>query len=257
LGKKEDFNDLFFKKIDEIDDLIISGINLDNIILNFNLNNPVLLKINKFGKKVNSNTAANITENLVKSIFDLDDGNKTALLDVDNKYFIVEVLKTEKLQKSISDPSFKKLIADAVEKEIKRGLTAKIIDEINKNNFKKSDFNKLAGDYGVKIEKITLTNQNDSKILKTDIVGQIYNFAEKKIIVVNELGLSENYLIYIKNIKRAQISENSKEYQKYSNLSKARIINNLYNTYDEYLKKKYEIIINYKTIDKIKNYNNQ
>ena len=254
---KEEFNDLFFKKIDEIDDLIISGINLDNIILNFNLNNPILLKINKFGKKFNSNIAANITESLVKNIFDLDDGNTTALLDVDNKYFIVEILKTENLQKNISDESFKKVIASAVEKKIKRGLTAKIINKINKNNFKKSDFDKLASDYKVKIEKITLTNRNDSKILKNEIVEEIYNFAEKKIIVVNELGLSENYLIYIKNIKRAQISENSEEYQKYSNLSKARIVNNLYNTYDEYLKQKYEIVINYKTIDKIKNYNNQ
>ena len=253
---KEEFNDLFFKKIDEIDDLIIGGTNLDNIILNFNLNNPVLLKINKLGEQFNSNKVNNMTKELIKSVFDLDDGNSTALLDIDNKYFIVEILKTESLQKSVNDESFRKKIINELEKEIKRKFTAEIIDKINKNNFKKLDFDKFASDNNVKIQKITFDNQNDNKVLNVDAVRQIYNFAEKKIIVVNDLGLNKNYLIYVKNIKRVQISVDSDEYQKYSNLSKARIVNNLYNTYDEYLKQKYEIIINYKTVDKIKNYNN-
>ena len=45
-------------------------------------------------------------------------------------------------------------------------------------------------------------------------------------------------------------------YQKYLNLSKNKITNELYNTYDNYIKKRYKIDINYKALDIVKNYFN-
>ena len=93
-------------------------------------------------------------------------------------------------------------------------------------------------------------------ILKIELVKQIYAFSEKKIIVVNEIGFSENYLIYIDKIENVNIDEKSDEYQKFINLSKNKISNNLYNTYDSYLNKKYKIDINYQALDTVKNYFN-
>ena len=53
-----------------------------------------------------------------------------------------------------------------------------------------------------------------------------------------------------------KIKYDSEEYKKYSNLSQTKIVKDLYNSYDSYLKKKYEIVINYKSLDTIKNYFN-
>jgi hypothetical protein len=105
----------------------------------------------------------------------------------------------------------------------------------------------------VNIKKISLNNQNDDKILKKEIVNQIYTFPEKKVIIVNDIGLSENFLIYIDKIKNVTIDENSEEYQKYFNLSKNQIVSELYNTYENYIQKKYKIDINYQALDAIKN----
>ena len=88
------------------------------------------------------------------------------------------------------------------------------------------------------IKKISLNNLNDDKILKKEIVKQIYTFPEKKVIIVNDIGLSENFLIYIDKIKNVTIDENSEEYQKYFNLSKNQIVSELYNTYENYIQKK-------------------
>ena len=93
-------------------------------------------------------------------------------------------------------------------------------------------------------------------MLKKEAVDQVYSFAEKKIIVVNEIGFSENYLIYIDKIENVTIDKNSEEYQKYLNLSKIKIARDLYNTYDNYLGKRYKIDINYQAVDTIKNYFN-
>ena len=50
------------------------------------------------------------------------------------------------------------------------------------------------------------------------------------------------------------IEKNSADYQKYSEVSNAILTNNLFNTYDNYLKKKYKIDINYKALDYVNNY---
>ena len=116
------------------------------------------------------------------------------------------------------------------------------------------DFDKFAKDQSVNIEKITIDNQHDSKILKEELVKQIYTFPEKQIIVVSDIGLTANYLIYIDNIEHGSNTEVSDEYEKYFNLTKGEMTNNIFNTYDHYLKNKYKININHKALEKVKNY---
>ena len=65
--------------------------------------------------------------------------------------------------------------------------------------------------------------------------------------------MSESYLIYINKIENVSVKQNSDKYDKYFNLSKANITSSLYNTYDSYLRKKYNIEINYKALNNIKN----
>ena len=115
---------------------------------------------------------------------------------------------------------------------------------------------KLPNCPNVKIQKISLENLNDNKILKEQVVNQIYSFPEKRIIVSNDLGLNELFLIYIDKIVNVSIDENSDEYQKYFKLATVSMTNGLFNTYDNYIKKKYKIEINYKALKTVKNYFN-
>jgi peptidyl-prolyl cis-trans isomerase D len=253
LVDNNEFNDLFFKKIDEIDDLIFGGEKLNYIIQKFNLEKPNSFTINELGKDINSKMNKKITKDLIEEIFNIKEIEPTVLIEDKNKYFIVELVKTEGIQKGIGDDFIKKEILLDLGKKTKRRLITEIIDKINKNNFNKYDFDKLSKDKNVNIKKISLNNQNDDKILKKEIVNQIYTFPEKKVIIVNDIGLSENFLIYIDKIKNVTIDENSEEYQKYFNLSKNQIVSELYNTYENYIQKKYKIDINYQALDAIKN----
>ena len=253
LVDNNEFNDLFFKKIDEIDDLIFGGEKLNYIIQKFNLEKPNSFTINELGKDINSKMNKKITKDLIEKIFNIKEIEPTVLIEDKNKYFIVELVKTESIQKGIGDDFIKKEILLDLGKKTKRRLITEIIVKINKNNFNKYDFDKLSKDKNVNIKKISLNNKNDDKILKKEIVNQIYTFPEKKVIIVNDIGLSENFLIYIDKIKNVTIDENSEEYQKYFNLSKNQIVSELYNTYENYIQKKYKIDINYQALDAIKN----
>ena len=252
----DEFSDIFFKKIDEIDYMIIEGKNLKDIIQKFNLEKARSFTLNELGKDINSKAINNLSKNLVKSIFNVDDEESTSLIENNDKYFIIEVIKTEKIQREIENETVKNDILLNLENKTKRKLISEIISKINKYNFIKSDFDKLAKDENVPIKKITLENQNDNKILKKELISQIYAFPEKKIIVVYDINFSENLLIYIDKIENVTIKENSEEYQKYLDLSKIKITGELYNTYDNYIKKRYKIDINYQALNIVKNYFN-
>ena len=193
-----------------------------------------------------------ITKVLIEKIFNIEEIEPTVLIEDGDKYFIIELVKTESIQKHYGDDLIKKEIILDLVNDTKRKLISGIIDKINKNNFNKYDFDQLSKNENVNIQKISLNNQNDDKILKKGIVNQIYTFPEKKVIIVNDIGLSENFLIYIDKIKNVNIDENSEEYQTYFNLSKKQIVNELYNTYENYIQRKYKIDINYQALDAIK-----
>ena len=253
----EEFNDGYFKKIDEIDYMLIEGKNLEDIIQSFNLKKARSLTLNASGEDVNLKAINNISKNLAKAIFNSSDEESTTLIEIKDKYFIVEIIKTEEIQRSIESASVKNDIILNLEIKNKRKMMSKIIARVNKNDFDKSDFDKLSKDETVPIKKITLKNQNDESSLKKDLVSHIYAFSEKKVAVVSDINFLENYLVYIDEIENVNISDTSKEYLKYLDLSKNKITNELYNTYDNYIRKRYKIDINYQALDIVKNRFNQ
>ena len=253
----EEFNDSYFKKIDEIDYMLIEGKNLEDIVQNFNLMSARLLTLNVSGKDVNLKTINNISKNLAKNIFDISDDESATLIEIKDKYFIVEIVKTEQIQRSIENESVKKDIILNLEIEAKQKMMSKIIAKVNKNDFIKSDFDKLSKDENVSIKKINLKNRNDDSILKKDLISHIYAFSEKKIFVVSDINFLENFLVYIDKIENVNIKYDSEEYLKYFDLSKVKITNELYNTYDNYIRKRYKIDINYQALEIVKNRLNQ
>ena len=74
---------------------------------------------------------------------------------------------------------------------------------------------------------------------------------------MSDISFSENFLVYIDKIENVNIKDNSEEYLKYLDLSKIKITNELYNTYDNYIRKRYKIDINYQALDLVKNRFNQ
>ena len=252
----EEFNNQYFKKLDEIDEMIVGGENASTIINKFNLRKPILVMMNKDGKDINFNKVENITDTILNTVFKLDEIENISLLETDNKYFIIEFVKKEIIQQKLEDKEVKKLVLSDLKKQTKRKFISEIISKINQNNFSKLDFDKFAKNQSLNIEKINLISINDNKILKNEIVEQVYSFAEKKVVLIHDTTFSENYLVYINDIKNDNIDRNSADYEKYNKLSKNKIRNELYNTYDNYIKSKYKIDINYKVLKSVQNYFN-
>ena len=254
LSGGNEFNDLFFQKIDEIDDLIVEGKSLKYISKKYNLESSTSFTIDSQGIDIKSKNKINFPDKLINKIIIINNEDPILLIENKEEYFIFELSKTEKVQKKINDKSVAKEILANLERQTKRKIISEIVAKINNNNFNKKQFNELSKDENAVIKKITLASKNDDKILKQELVKQIYAFSENRVIVVTDIGLSENFLIYIDKIDNKSIDRKSEDYNKYFNLSKIKMVSNLYKTYDTYLKNKYEININHKALDAVKNY---
>jgi peptidyl-prolyl cis-trans isomerase D len=253
VGQTE-FNDTFFEKLDEIDDLIVGGEKLNFITNKFNLNSANNLTFDKFGKDKNDNLVKNLSTEIIDNIFSSKEINETILITHENKYYIVELKKIEDIQKNASDLLVKKNIIKNLKTKNTRKFVSELADEINKNKFSKTDFDKFSIDKNIKIQNINIKNINDDKNLKKELVNEIYKFPKNRVMIVADIGLKESYLIYINEILQKIITKDSDEYVKYYNLAEGKMTSLVFNTYDSYLKKKYNIDINYKALENVKNY---
>jgi len=252
LTGNENFTDLYFKKLDEIDNLIAEGRSIDFILKKFNLENAKTIKINEPEAKnfINEN---DLPKELIKKIYNMDENESTALMEHKDNYFIIELESIDENVKKYSDSSVKKEILEILKNDSKRILISELISKINKNEFNKNDFEKFSKDKNVAIRKVKIKNLNDKKVLEGNLITEIYSYPEKSVIVANDLNFSKNYLVYIDKVTNKEIDKNSADYNKYLDLAKISMLNDLYNTYDSYLKKKYKININFKALDNVYN----
>ncbi len=251
---KDEFNDLYFEKIDEIDDAIVQGENINNIKEKYNLTSLKTESFNEKGEDLKSSNSDETYRKLIKKFSIINDSEPTILSEFENDYYIVELIKTESIQKDLTDISVKKKIINNLENIKKRKKISKMIADINSNNFLKNDFYTFSKKENASIKNINLKNLNDESNLKLDLVNQIYEAPTNKVIIISDLFLIDVFLVYIKEVKNKKISTDNKDYEKYFNLSKTEFVSNLYKSYDIYLKDKYEIDINFKVLDQIDNF---
>ena len=253
LVTNEDFNDLFYKKLDEIDDLLINDEDLNYVVKEYNLGEPNLFILNESGIDRNAKKNIKIPKKIINQILNLNDIERTILVEDQNKYFVAGFSKIETVERKPKDETVKKEIILELKNINKRKLLSEIISKINSNNFGKSEFNQFSINENVKIQKIKLNSVSDKSILKEDIVAQIYKNPNKSVIVANDLDFVESYLIFIDNIEKVTINSSANEYKKYFNLTKVQMMSSVYNTYDIYLRDKYKIDINYQSLEVLKN----
>ena len=249
----DEYDDLYFKKIDEIDDVITSGNKINQISEIFNLGKPTFLIFNESGEDKNLKKISQLHDELIDIVYNIKEFEPVILTEHNGKYFIFELIKTEIDQKEINNVGVKEKITKILRKKTKRELTINFIGKINEGNFKKSEFDNLIKEKNISSKKVSIENLNDGNKIKIDIVKQVYSFPEKSIIVVNDINFDEIYLIYIEKVDNVSIDKNSGDYKKYSNLSRNQISNSLYKSYDYYIKNKYKIDVNYKTFENAKN----
>ena len=237
----DEFNNEFFKKIDEIENSILNDSSIEDIRKIYDLKIEYLSNYNNEDKN----------NEIFKEIYEKRNDEKIQLLDKNDYYLLFEVTKINKVLPSKSEIKF-------IER-VKENLILKKKYEYNKDLFQKIQDKKFNNDEFVKISKNgenllneTIKSLDDNSIFDKDSVSLIYSLPEKSFVLLtndnNKIFLAKVNKIYTKNLPKNDI-ENSE----YIEISNNKIVEEIYSSYDLALSKKYKVKVFQNTLDRIKN----
>jgi len=236
----DEFNELYFKKIDEIENKILNGDTFENLVSE--------IKIKPVNK---SNYISNNSDTKIeKKIYKKRNENKIQLIEENEFFVLYQINKINKILPSLEDANFIVKINKMLYEKHKFDFNKKLINEIQNDTFNNSKFVKLADN---KIEKINLNSVNDNNKFNSDSVKLLYDSPINSFSLIADNN-SKLYLAKITKINVANITNSSDDFAKYNNKANVKMKNNIYTSYDFLLNTEYKIKINQKTLDRVKNY---
>ncbi len=239
----DEYNNDFFNKIDEIENKISNNISFNEIANIYKL--KIISKKNYSG-----DDSADIIE---KKIYNLRSKSSSSLTDENDFFLLFNIDKVSKKLPNLNDSNFIKKIKKKLFDQDRYDYNKRLITEINNKTFNDLKFKKIVGNDLTKIQNVTLKSINDDKMFDLDSVNIIYSNPINSFTLVSD-DKNNVFIVKIKGEKISEISQNNEILSIYNEKSASDIKRDILLTYDQVLNSKYEIKINEKTLDRVKNY---
>ena len=236
-----DFNNEFFRKIDEIENSILNGSNIENIKKEYDL------KLEYFTNYKNDEDGNDIT----KEIYKKKNEDKIQLIDKNDYYLLYEISKIDKILPIKTDLKFINRVKENIILKRKFEFNKDLFKKIQEKKINENDFLKISN--GQKnIKKVIIESINDVETFDKDSIKLTYSLPKESFALLTDTN-NNIYLAKINNIFTKNLSKNDKVNKDYLAKSNNKIIKEIYSTYDLSLNKKYKINIFENTLDRIKN----
>ena len=99
--------------------------------------------------------------------------------------------------------------------------------------------------------KISNLKQND--VFDEGLVKQIFLTKDGEINLIANSTFTKNFLIRTKKTEFKSLDEKSNEFEQYKAKARLSLINKIYQSYDENVNQKYNVELNQRTLDRVKN----
>ena len=234
-----EFNQDFFNEIDKIENKISQGENFETILNNTNVN---VTEVKEYApsssKKINEDKIYSKRSSKIDLI---ENGDNFLLYSIKNKY---------NLGPDLTDQATKSEIHELVYQKGKYDQNRSILEEIQKKEFNNNKFKEMAG---YSIEYISLNSINDYSTFEENSVKMLYSLPINSFTLVND---KENkiYLVKLVSSKKNTYNKTDDNYLKFLNNQNTNSRKNILQSYDQLLNNKYQVKLNQKTIDRVKNY---
>ena len=235
----EEFNQDFFDKIDDIENKISKNVSFKSITQELNLT-PI--KISAHINLDNEKTIENIIYNSRK--------DKIAILEDNGSYIFYNIDNLNTKLPSLDEDKFKKQIKNLLFQKKKYEFNQKIMTEINEKKFNQISFDKLGKD---NVQKIKLNSIRDNKKFEINSIKILYSLPINSFTLIgddqNNVFVAKTLSYEVENIKKM-----SDKFKKMAIEEGAQNKKGILKSYDLFLNKRYQVVINEKTLDRVKNY---
>ena len=225
----EEFNDNFYKKIDEIENTILSGSNINEIAKIYNLK---LVSKNKYKIKENE-------DDILKEIYSKRNEEKIQLLDKNEYFLLFEVKKIEKILPQRTNAKFIDMVKKNIILKKKFDLHQSLFRKIQDKSLKDDEFLKIAKSQD-NISNVKLNGINEKDKFDSDSIKLLYSLPKGSFALISDEN-NKIYLAKIININSINLSNNRKDTKNYQLKSNSKINNNIYSSYDLSLNSKYKV----------------
>ena len=252
IGQK-DYNQAYFKKIDEIENNVLDGIKMSDFVKEYDLSLKVIEEAN-FQKKNKAGEEIKIIGNeLFNKIFNLKTINKPELINLNNKYYLGEILTVKKVSKSSEDKEIKEVIISQLKLRHAIENNTKIVQEMSVGIFNKEQFQKFGKKNKLKIKRIVIKNIKDETTFNSDIIKEIFKIKDGELQLITNSEFSKNYIILSEKTEKLPFSKNDKDYDQYKRKARLSLANEIYGDFDKTVNNKYDVEINENVLTRIKN----
>ena len=251
-GTKE-LDENFFKQLDKIendilDDKAIKVIAKDsniklNITKEININ-----KLDKDGLKFNG-----LNDDLFKQFFSIKKIKSPVIINKNNKYYLIEVSTLTKKNLNINNKKVRKMLNDQFLIKNKLEFSTKIKNDIEEKLYNLDRMKSFAKTNNIEILDLKIENINENNVFSKEMIVRIFQTNNKKFDLITDSTLSKNFIIYVTNTKYKELKKKSQDYKKYKAKAKLTFARQIYSLYDQGVNKKYNVKLNDKTIDRLKN----
>ena len=234
----EEFNQDFFDEIDSIENKISQGSTFDTILEDINVD---IIEVNEFAPSSSKQINEDLIYSKKASKIDLiESGDNFLLYNIDNQYDRAP---------DLNDEIIKGEIVELIYQKGKFDYNREIIEEIQKKKFDNSKFEELAGSNK---EYYSINSIEDDKLIDINSVKMLYALPVNSFALVNKED--KIYLVKITGTNKNSFNKTDEKYLKFVNSQNTNNRKSILQSYDQLLNDKYQVQLNQKTIDRVKNY---
>ncbi len=236
----DEFNEVFFDKIDEIENDISNNFSFNEIIEKLNIKETIIKNYTYLDEKENK---------ILNKIFNLRN-NKIDLIESEDNYILFNIDKIQSLPPDLNNEKTKIEIRNLVHKKNKFEFNNDLLDKIQNKKFDNKKFIDIGNG---QIKKTTINSIKDNKIFEINSIELLYSLPIKSFTIL--IDEKENfYLVKIENFKNQVFDSKNENHNSFIENYKSNQKNSILKSYDAFLNDKYDIVLNQKTIDRVKNY---
>jgi len=253
LTGQAEYNEAYFKKIDEIENAILDGSKMEKFVKKYNLSLKNIKKINRLKKNKAGQEVSNIKKELFQKIFNSKNINEPELINLNNKYYLSEVQNVDKISRTLKDKEIKEAIVSQLRLKHTIESNTKIVKKMSERKFNKEQFQKLSRDKKLEIKNITIKDVNNENIFNSDMIREIFKINDGEFQLITDSQFEKNYIILAEQTEKLPFNKKNKDYEKYKRKAKLNLANQIYSDFDKTVNDKYDVDINDNVLNRIKN----
>ena len=235
----DEFNQDFFNAIDEIENKISKNIDFKTIINQLNI------------KSIDKKDYINLeNEEIIENKIYNSRTDKIGILEENGTFIFYQINSVNSKLPNLDDDKFAKQMKILLFEKEKFEFNKDILNQINEKKFNEVSFNKLGNG---EIKKNRFNSVKDNSQFEKNSVEILYTLPINKFTLITDKK-DNVFIAKVIGHEDSNISQNSKKFNSISNKASAENRNGLLKSYDYLLNSKYKVVVNEKTLDRVKNY---